>query len=67
MPSYAVMACLYKKANWLWPFLIRHRLTAAAWRPFIEAARLRHLRFRKRLRAATEAPVAFGAPLYGGV
>jgi radical SAM superfamily enzyme YgiQ (UPF0313 family) len=67
VPSYVVMASLYKKANWAWPFLIRHRLTAAAWRPFIEAARLRHLRFRKQLRAARDEPLPFGAPIYGGV
>ena len=45
------MSCLYKRTNRLWPFLIRHRLTAAAWRPLVEGARRRHLRFRRRLAA----------------
>lgn len=60
------MSLLYKRSNALWPFLIRHRLVHAAWRPMVEAARRRHLRFRRRL-AARETAGAFGAPVYGGV
>jgi hypothetical protein len=43
------MSYLYKKANWLWPILIRHRLVHAVWRPLVELTRRRHVRFRKRL------------------
>ena len=28
VPAYLAMAYLYKRSNWLWPFLIRHRLDA---------------------------------------
>jgi|GEM_PF-32259 len=46
VPIYLLMTCLYKRSNPLWHFLIRHRLTAAVWRPFILHGRRRHLRFR---------------------
>ena len=36
VPAFLVMAYLYKRSNWLWPFLIRHRLTHWAWRPLLE-------------------------------
>jgi radical SAM superfamily enzyme YgiQ (UPF0313 family) len=49
VPGYLAMSYLYKKSNWLWPFLIEHRLTHRVWKPIIELARLNHLRFRKRL------------------
>jgi radical SAM superfamily enzyme YgiQ (UPF0313 family) len=49
VPAYLAMSYLYKKSNWLWPFLIRHRLTARAWRPLIEISRWRHGHQRKRL------------------
>jgi radical SAM superfamily enzyme YgiQ (UPF0313 family) len=42
-PSYFAGAYLYKHTNWLWPFLIRHRLVHAAWRPLVELARRRHV------------------------
>jgi radical SAM superfamily enzyme YgiQ (UPF0313 family) len=51
VPAYLAMSLLYKKSNWLWPFLIRHRLVARAWRPLVELTRWRHLRFRRRLAA----------------
>ena len=51
VPAYLAMSLLYKKSNWLWPFLIRHRLVGPAWRPLVELSRLRHLRFRRRLAA----------------
>ena len=47
--GYLGMSLLYKRANWLWPFLIRFGLTGPVWRPLVELARQRHLRFRKRL------------------
>jgi radical SAM superfamily enzyme YgiQ (UPF0313 family) len=46
---YLAMSYLYKKSNPLWVHLIRHRLTARAWRPLVEITRRRHLRFRERL------------------
>ena len=54
---YLAMSYLYKRSNGLWAFLIRHRLTAAVWRPLVEWTRQRHVRFRRRLeqRASTGA------------
>lgn len=49
VPSYLAMSYLYKRSNWLWPFLIRHRLTGPVWRPLVELSRQRHVRFRARL------------------
>jgi radical SAM superfamily enzyme YgiQ (UPF0313 family) len=68
VPAFLVMAYLYKKANWLWPLLIRHRLTHWVWRPLLEASRWRHVRFRRRLAAGAvpeAAPVR--VPVYAGV
>jgi hypothetical protein len=60
---YLDMSCFYKQSNRLWPFLIRHRLTHALWRPLVEASRRRHLAGRRRLarlnRAGGIAPQAF--------
>jgi radical SAM superfamily enzyme YgiQ (UPF0313 family) len=47
--SYLAMSYLYKRSNRFWHLLIRHRLTAAIWRPLIELSRRRHLAFRKEL------------------
>jgi radical SAM superfamily enzyme YgiQ (UPF0313 family) len=52
-PSLA-MSYLYKRSNLFWRLLIQHRLTAAVWRPLVEATRRRHVKFRKRLSAAPE-------------
>jgi radical SAM superfamily enzyme YgiQ (UPF0313 family) len=46
---YLAMALLYKRANPLWQFLIRHRLTHTVWSPLVHVTRLRHLRYRARL------------------
>jgi len=46
---YLVESYLYKHMNRVWPLLIRHRLVRAAWRPLIQAGRLRHLLRRKNL------------------
>lgn len=55
VPAYLGMSYLYKKSNWLWPTLIRHRLVAPVWRPIVEFTRRRHVGFRKRLdKAAIE-------------
>ena len=58
---YLAMSYLYKKSNWYWHLLIRHRLTAVAWKPLVESTRRRHLRFRRRLAA-----VDLGAPKRAG-
>lgn len=52
LPGYLAGSCLYKRGNFLWPVLIRHRWTAAAWRPLVELTRRRHLAFRARLARA---------------
>lgn len=49
---YLAMSYLYKRANRLWYFLIRHRLTGLVWRPLVEWTRRRHLVFRRQLEAA---------------
>jgi radical SAM superfamily enzyme YgiQ (UPF0313 family) len=49
VPAYLGMSYLYKRANWLWPLLIRHRLVATVWRPLVEFTRRRHVQFRRRL------------------
>lgn len=46
---YVAMALLYKRSNWLWRFIIRHRLTHALWSPLVQLTRWRHLRYRSRL------------------
>ena len=63
---YLAMSYLYKRSNFLWHQLIRHRLTAAVWRPLVEATRLRHLKFRRRLLARADAPSP-GAIVSAGV
>ena len=65
---YLGMSYLYKRANWLWPVLIRQRLTHRVWRPLVERTRRRHVRFRRRL-ARLPVPDARtpGYPLSAGV
>jgi radical SAM superfamily enzyme YgiQ (UPF0313 family) len=53
---YLAMSYLYKKSNFLWHTLIRHRLTATVWRPLVEGTRRRHLRLRRHL-ATVAVPV----------
>ena len=48
---YLAMSYLYKRSNLLWHLLIKYRLTATVWRPLVEHARRRHLRFRRELAA----------------
>jgi radical SAM superfamily enzyme YgiQ (UPF0313 family) len=57
VPAYLAMSYLYKRANPLWAWLIRHRMTAAVWRPLVEVSRMRHVRFRREV-AARPAPNA---------
>ena len=54
VPAYLAMSYLYKRSNRLWHFLIKHDLVSVVWRPLVELTRWRHLRFRRRLAAATE-------------
>lgn len=69
VPAYLAGAYLYKRANRLWYFIIRYRLTAHLWRPLVEWSRRRHLRFRERLRLRIDptAPHRAATPLPGGV
>jgi hypothetical protein len=53
VPSYLAMSYLYKRANAVWHFLIRYRLTALVWRPLVELSRRRHVAFRRRLAERT--------------
>lgn len=46
---YLAMTYLYKHSNGLWEWLIRRRLVTAAWRPLVQASRLRHVLSRRRL------------------
>lgn len=59
VPAYLAMSYLYKRSNRFWHLLIKHRLTAAAWRPLIEHSRRRHLKLRAHLEAlgVDEAPM----------
>jgi hypothetical protein len=59
VPAYLGMTYLYRKSNPLWWFLIRHRLTAAVWRPLVEFTRLRHLALRRKLAAEPPAQASF--------
>jgi hypothetical protein len=52
---YLAMSYLYKRSNFFWYLLIRHRLTHLAWRPLVEITRRRHLRFRRRLMSSNDA------------
>jgi radical SAM superfamily enzyme YgiQ (UPF0313 family) len=50
--AYLGMSYLYKRANWLWPWLIRHRLTGRVWRPLVELSRQRHVKPMTRMEMA---------------
>ncbi len=52
---YLAMSYLYKRSNFLWHLLIRHRLTGRVWRPLVEWTRRRHLRYRHQLENHPEA------------
>jgi radical SAM superfamily enzyme YgiQ (UPF0313 family) len=61
VPAYLAMSYLYKRSNRFWRFLIKHDLVQTVWRPLVEWTRRRHVRFRRRLAAATE-PLERSAP-----
>ena len=46
---YLAMKILYRRANRLWPAVIRRGWIEDLWRPLVAASRWRHLRFRNRL------------------
>jgi radical SAM superfamily enzyme YgiQ (UPF0313 family) len=58
--AYLAMSYLYKRSNRFWHLLIRHRLTAAMWRPLIEHSRRRHLKLRRRLEGRARQYVSAG-------
>ncbi|HEV2454777.1 MAG TPA: radical SAM protein [Verrucomicrobiae bacterium] len=61
LPTYLAGCYLYKRSNRLWRWLIKHRLVHLAWSPLVEASRLRHLAFRRRLAMRVEpAPIVTG-------
>jgi hypothetical protein len=64
------MSYLYKRSNLFWHLLIRHRLTAAVWRPLVEHSRRRNIAHRRRLEALdpeTPARSGGGACVSAGV
>jgi radical SAM superfamily enzyme YgiQ (UPF0313 family) len=67
VPPYLVMSYLYKRANPLWSWLIRHRLTGPVWRPIVELSRRRHLRYRRHLSELGAASDAAGHVVSAGV
>jgi hypothetical protein len=65
---YLAMSYLYKRSNLFWRLLIRHRLTAAVWRPLVEKTRRRHLKFRRRLESTAQtAPYTAESVVSAGV
>jgi radical SAM superfamily enzyme YgiQ (UPF0313 family) len=60
---YLAMAVLYKRMNPMWRLLIESRLTHAAWKPLVEATRLRHLRYRSRLARDGKVPCQMTSPM----
>ena len=60
---YLAMALLYKRSNFLWRFLIRHRLTHKVWTPLVHLTRLRHLRYRRRLAREGSLPGHLVSPI----
>jgi radical SAM superfamily enzyme YgiQ (UPF0313 family) len=67
VPPYLAMSYLYKRSNRFWHLLIRQRLTAALWRPLVEATRRRHLRFRRRLALEPQPRGTAGSVVSAGV
>ena len=67
VPLYLAMSYLYKRSNRFWHMLIKHKLVHAAWSPLVEATRLRHVRYRKRLAESTAPVVSPGQVISAGV
>jgi hypothetical protein len=64
---YLAMAILYKRANPLWQWLIRHRLTHAVWGPLVRLTRARHRHFRRRLATSRAMPGPLRLPVHPSV
>jgi radical SAM superfamily enzyme YgiQ (UPF0313 family) len=64
---YLTMAWLYKRSNWLWKFLILHRLTHRVWSPLVGLSTRRHLRLRARLRDGQRLLEIAASPISPGV
>jgi radical SAM superfamily enzyme YgiQ (UPF0313 family) len=56
--GYLAMSYLYKRSNFIWHLLIRHRLTARVWQPLVHHARRRHLAYRRKLEALHDSDTA---------
>jgi radical SAM superfamily enzyme YgiQ (UPF0313 family) len=67
IPPYLAMAILYKRSNWLWRLLIRHRLTHAVWAPLVHATRWRHLKYRAKLEREGRIRGSLATPFRPGV
>ncbi|HYF49567.1 MAG TPA: radical SAM protein [Planctomycetota bacterium] len=67
VPAYLAMSVLYKRANWMWPWLIRYGLTHRVWSPLVELSRRRHVRFRKVLEAEEAPDCNVRVPIAAGV
>ena len=67
MLPYLAMSYLYKRSNFLWHQLIKHRWTASVWHGLVEWTRRRHLRHRRHLQAECMAPGLAGAVVSAGV
>jgi radical SAM superfamily enzyme YgiQ (UPF0313 family) len=64
---YLAMSYLYKRSNFLWHELIKHRWTAAVWHGLVEWTRRRHFKHRRRLQAECPAPYLSSAVVTAGV
>ena len=60
VPAYLAGSLLYKKSNWLWRLLIKHRLTNALWKPLIALSRRRHVKYRESLLRHEDESLKFG-------
>jgi radical SAM superfamily enzyme YgiQ (UPF0313 family) len=64
---YLAMSYLYKRSNWLWHLLIKHRQVRRVWGPLVEWTRLRHLRYRRQLERREVTAASSGTVVSAGV
>ena len=67
VPLYLAMSYLYKRSNRFWLQLIKRDLVHTVWRPLVEMARRRHVRYRKSLVQNKNGVVTSGHVLSAGV
>jgi radical SAM superfamily enzyme YgiQ (UPF0313 family) len=67
VPLYLAMSYLYKRSNRFWHMLIKHNLVHAVWSPLVEATRLRHVHYRRRLAESTVLVASPGQAVSAGV